>query len=219
MPLPAGFQPEVAMPAGQVPGVRFTRLLPGRYLAGREYLVTGQLEAPGQDQLLLRFDGADTLRFYPEVAGTEFSQVLSFTPGELGRYTIQVFLGKRGGLLDGVGSFGPVEVVAATAQTAVGEVAVLPGELLLGPAYPNPFNAAVSLPLTVPEQGPPLLVEVYDLLGQRVRRIHAGGLAPGPQVLQWDGLDDWGAAAATGVYLFKVGEGARMQVRRGLLLR
>ncbi len=219
IPLPSRFEPQLSVPADHVPGLHFTRLLPGRYLTGQDYVIEGQIMAPEHTQVLVRFSGEDTLRFFPEVEGGGFSQVLAFGSTQTGTYTLELFLGAEGELLDFAGSFGPVEVVAPPAQTAVAEAEVLPQGLVLGAAFPNPFNSAVSLPLTVPGPGAELLVEVYNLLGQRVRQLYGGRLEPGQQVLRWDGLDAQGAPAATGVYLFRAEGGGQVQVRRGLLLR
>jgi hypothetical protein len=47
-------------------------------------------------------------------------------------------------------------------------------------------------------------VEVFDLLGARVRTLWDGGAAAGEQVLRWDGRDADGRAMGSGVYLVRV---------------
>jgi hypothetical protein len=219
IPLPAGFEPQVAVPADHVPGVHFTRLLPGRYLAGQEYLVEGQVLAPEYTELLIQYAGRDTVRVFPPLAEGRFSQALRFGAHQAGRYEVEIYLGKGQGLLEWAGSFGPVEVAMPAQVTAVEEAAVLPRELVLGPAYPNPFNAAVLLPLEVPGLDGELELGVYNILGQQVRLLFRGRLAPGPQALVWDGLDDQGRPAASGAYLFRASWEGQVRVRRGVLLR
>jgi hypothetical protein len=64
-------------------------------------------------------------------------------------------------------------------------------------AFPNPFNAAVSLPVP----GDSDRVEIFDLLGRRIRLFELG---PGTPAVIWTGQDDAGRAVASGVYLFRV---------------
>ncbi|HIE03522.1 MAG TPA: choice-of-anchor D domain-containing protein, partial [Candidatus Latescibacteria bacterium] len=69
-------------------------------------------------------------------------------------------------------------------------------------AFPNPFNSSVSIVAQVPELGSELVV--YDVKGRRVRTI-ARSLPPGRYVLSWDGRDDLGRPAASGVYILRLG--------------
>jgi len=69
-------------------------------------------------------------------------------------------------------------------------------------ARPNPFNPSTELAFTLDGAGHiETRVDIHDLLGRRVRRLHAGSLPAGRHVLRWDGHDDDGAAVAGGVYL------------------
>jgi len=66
-------------------------------------------------------------------------------------------------------------------------------------ASPNPFNARVSVTFTAPGAVPASL-RIYDLQGRLVRELWSGITTDGPATLAWNGLDDGGAAAASGVY-------------------
>jgi len=70
-------------------------------------------------------------------------------------------------------------------------------------AFPNPFNSSVSIVAEVPEPGSELVV--YDVKGRRVRTL-ARSVPPGLYVLSWDGRDDSGRPAASGVYILRLGE-------------
>ncbi|MFA6112008.1 MAG: VCBS repeat-containing protein, partial [Candidatus Latescibacterota bacterium] len=58
-------------------------------------------------------------------------------------------------------------------QTAVAEerTTTLPVTPALSPAYPNPFNAATVIPVSLPVDAAHISLMVYDLLGQPVRRL------------------------------------------------
>ncbi len=66
-------------------------------------------------------------------------------------------------------------------------------------AAPNPFNARVNVTFAAPGVGPATL-RVYDLKGRLVRELWSGVTADVATTLTWNGLDDGGAAAASGVY-------------------
>lgn len=65
--------------------------------------------------------------------------------------------------------------------------------------YPNPFNASTSLAITLTQPSATELV-IYDLLGRRVRLLVREDMPAGVHTVRWDGRDDAGRAAASGVY-------------------
>lgn len=88
----------------------------------------------------------------------------------------------------------------------------------LGPSLPNPFRAETRIRFDLPQTAP-VTVIIYDLQGRRVRTLLAGRAAGGPHALTWDGRDDGGNAAASGVYLCRVSSQGREQTRKLLRLR
>lgn len=93
----------------------------------------------------------------------------------------------------------------AERNTAVTErvPAAAPASFHLGANYPNPFNPSTVIPFSLP-QASLVRVEVYDLLGQRVRELVAGVLEPGAHRVEWDGRDEKAQEAASGVYVYRV---------------
>ncbi|MCC7264760.1 MAG: choice-of-anchor D domain-containing protein [Candidatus Latescibacteria bacterium] len=88
--------------------------------------------------------------------------------------------------------------------------------------YPNPFNPSTQIPFAVGGAGTapvPVRLEILDLLGQRVRTVVAGTLAPGNHRAAWDGRDQQGREVAAGVYCYRLQVGDYTQTRRLLLLR
>ncbi len=79
----------------------------------------------------------------------------------------------------------------------------VPGNVfLVQPPYPNPFNPTTSVKLYLPRTSE-LRVGVYDLMGRRVRTLHAGMVDQGWHTLVWDGQDDSGSRQASGVYFMR----------------
>lgn len=69
-------------------------------------------------------------------------------------------------------------------------------------AYPNPTEASVRLDLTLPAAAD-VTVEVYDLMGRRVKTLAHGRLAAGAHALSWDGRGPTGGRVGTGMYFVR----------------
>ena len=85
-------------------------------------------------------------------------------------------------------------------------------------AFPNPFNAAVTIRLEMPVAGW-LEVAVFDVLGRAVRQVLAEERGVGPWSAQWDGRDDRGRDVASGPYLIAVNAAGLRRVVPVMLLR
>jgi hypothetical protein len=67
-------------------------------------------------------------------------------------------------------------------------------------AYPNPFRSDVGLTFAIARAGD-VGVRIFDLQGRLVRSLERRGLASGEHVLVWDGRNEAGSVAKSGVYL------------------
>ncbi len=95
-----------------------------------------------------------------------------------------------------------VVTVTMTVQTSTG-VGDAPRVVTLAGNYPNPFNPSTRVLFALPTAGVATL-EVIDVRGHVVRTLHDGPLAAGEHRLTWNGLDDRGRAAASGVYFARL---------------
>lgn len=102
--------------------------------------------------------------------------------------------------------------------TAVGDE--LPaGRAVLHPCSPNPFNPQTTIRYSLPESGR-IDLAVYDLSGKRIRTLAAGEfVAAGDHAATWNGRDDSGRFAATGVYFFRLDAGGTSSIRRATLVK
>ncbi len=64
---------------------------------------------------------------------------------------------------------------------------------------PNPFNPATTLPFTLYASGA-VRLRVFDLRGRLVRTLLDASLPAGAHSVVWNGLDDAGRPAASGIY-------------------
>jgi len=66
--------------------------------------------------------------------------------------------------------------------------------------YPNPFNATTKINYTLPESGQ-IGIIIFNTLGQKVRTLVDGVEQAGKHEILWDGMDDFGNMASSGLYL------------------
>ena len=110
-------------------------------------------------------------------------------------------------------------VFAVEATTAVGESAASPDGLDLAQNSPNPFNTWTTIGFDLPRRGDCHL-SIYDLRGRRVRALLIqADLPPGRHRVAWDGTDEAGGAAASGVYLYRLRAGDETRTRRLVLVK
>jgi photosystem II stability/assembly factor-like uncharacterized protein len=107
-------------------------------------------------------------------------------------------------------SSGPVSVPTDDEQ--------LPRRFQLGQNYPNPFNPTTVIPYQLAEAGD-VEVVIHNLLGQPVRTLFRGRQSPGAHTLLWDGKNNRGELAASGVYLYHIRTGSSSSTRKMLLMR
>ena len=93
-----------------------------------------------------------------------------------------------------------IDIVPGQAIVGVGDV---PRVLALAPALPNPFRDDVAFRFSLPEAGR-VSVDVFDLLGRRLRTWSWDDLAAGEHSIRWDGSTDMGANAAAGMVLYRL---------------
>jgi N-acetylneuraminic acid mutarotase len=104
-------------------------------------------------------------------------------------------------------------------NTAVRELdGTLPTENHLFQNYPNPFNPGTVIPLTVSGANTEMTLIIYSALGQRVRLLADGRLSRGLHEIYWDGRDDGGRAAASGVYIYRLTTGRSAHQRSMVLV-
>ncbi len=70
-------------------------------------------------------------------------------------------------------------------------------------AYPNPFMDVATVEITLPKRGR-IELEVFDVLGRRVRKLVEGDFDAGLHEIQWDGSSSGGEIVASGTYVVRL---------------
>jgi hypothetical protein len=105
------------------------------------------------------------------------------------------------------------EWILRSSSTSVAvESGPLPHTLELAPPLPNPSRGPATIALSLPHAGN-VRVEIVDLAGRRVARLHDGPLAAGVQRFTWDGRVSNGGVASAGVYWVSVEQDGERRAR------
>jgi hypothetical protein len=141
-------------------------------------------------------------------AGTIARNGLSFSftdetcvPGETYRYRVDV---RDGG-----------------ERTVLFETAAITTPLLESALYqnhPNPFNPSTTIRYYLGDAGA-VSLEIYDINGSLVRRLEDRRARKGLHTVEWNGLDDRGNRAGSGLYLCRLRAGKETLSRKMILLR
>jgi immune inhibitor A len=94
----------------------------------------------------------------------------------------------------------------------------LPSTALLNQNYPNPFNpgTVISFNLTSAQN---VTLDIYNLTGQKVRRLYDDRATAGETSLTWDATTDAGEPVASGVYLYRLTSDGQQLTRKMVLVR
>ena len=96
---------------------------------------------------------------------------------------------------------------------------LLPAQMELDQNYPNPFNPSTSIPFALPNTHGDVRLEIYNVIGQRVRTLMAGPMDSGFHTVVWNGMDDTGRAVGAGLYFSILEAGEFTHARKMLLLK
>lgn len=84
--------------------------------------------------------------------------------------------------------------------------------------YPNPFNPSTTISFSL-AQNDKVNLDIYNLKGQRVRKMLATELSAGKHSFPFDGKDDLGRPLASGMYFYRLKTSHAKLSKRMLLLK
>jgi len=96
--------------------------------------------------------------------------------------------------------------------------AVVAKSVILHENYPEPFNAATTIHFELPLSSD-INLSIFNLLGQRVKLLADRHYAAGKYSISWDGTDESGSEAASGVYFYKLETELGVLKRKMLLIK
>ena len=94
----------------------------------------------------------------------------------------------------------------------------LPKEFALHNNYPNPFNPVTNITYDIPEVAD-VKVEIYNVMGQKVRTLASHQHQPGRYRIQWAATNDYGQPVSSGMYIYKIQAGSFSAVKKLVLMK
>lgn len=93
-----------------------------------------------------------------------------------------------------------------------------PSEFALSQNYPNPFNQSTKIEFSLAKSGF-VSLNIYDILGRKVRTLVSERLSSGYKSVIWDGKNDDGNDVASGVYFYQLRVGDFSEPKKMVLLK
>ena len=101
--------------------------------------------------------------------------------------------------------------------SAIPTAKVRPTTFQLSQNYPNPFNPLTTIRYQIPEEGK-VVLGIYNLLGQPIRRLVDTEQDAGDYQVEWDGKDTGGSRVGSGIYFYRLKTDGFVQVKKMVLV-
>jgi len=108
--------------------------------------------------------------------------------------------------------------IPSAVEDQPGEVTSIPVSFELKQNYPNPFNPETEIEYHL-QRSVHVTLEVYNLLGQKVRTLVDEYQRSGLYSADWDGTNDQGNAVSSGIYFCRLLVDESSQTKRMVLLK
>ena len=100
----------------------------------------------------------------------------------------------------------------------LGKATQLPASFTLDQNYPNPFNPSTNIGFSLPREGQ-VNLKIYNIEGKLVTTLVDGPMPAGRHTVVWDGRDNTGRAAASGIYFYRLNTGEFSDTRKMTLIK
>lgn len=94
----------------------------------------------------------------------------------------------------------------------------IPSEFALSQNYPNPFNPETVIRYQTTHNGY-VELSVFNLLGEKVKKIVSETQPAGSYEVRWDGTDNHNNLQSSGVYIYRLTSGTFTHTKKMILLR
>ncbi|MDP6170462.1 MAG: T9SS type A sorting domain-containing protein, partial [Candidatus Marinimicrobia bacterium] len=115
-------------------------------------------------------------------------------------------------------SSGPRDIHVDVSELLGIDGSSLPREFALHNNYPNPFNPVTNIVYDIPEVTD-VTLEIYNVMGQRVRTLAQGSHEAGRYQIVWNATNDLGQALSSGMYIYRIQAGDFVSVKKLVLMK
>jgi len=178
------------------------------FFIGAPYADSGSLVDAGAAYL---YSGADGFLLF-EKEGLD-SDLLGSSVAGVGDATgdgkAEFIIGAPNAQPNGLFGAGSAYVYGLISTDAPKEKPLHPLKFELSQNYPNPFNPTTTIRYSLPK-AQKVKLEIFNIIGQRVKVLENGEQTAGEHTLTWNGADEKGEIVPSGVYFYKLtGENLR----------
>ena len=116
---------------------------------------------------------------------------------------------------------GPLSILVRSGNSGNGDELVIPDNFELGQNYPNPFNPETQIRIAIPNVDDlgEIVVDVFDIVGEKVKTLFKGYLEPGIHTIRWDGSDQAGRIVSGGTYFYYLKSNKYHQVKKMIFMK
>jgi hypothetical protein len=94
----------------------------------------------------------------------------------------------------------------------------VPATFSLSQNYPNPFNPVTTIAYSLPERSQ-VMLEIFNVLGQRVKTLVSAVQPAGRHSIVWDAKDEQGKDVASGIYFYRLEAGEFSESKKMVILK
>lgn len=115
-------------------------------------------------------------------------------------------------------AIGDVLLEPITTEIEEIESSELPKQFELHQNYPNPFNPETRIEFSIPSRSF-VTIEVFNVLGTRVRLLINEQLSAGEKAVTWDSKDEKGQSVSSGIYIYRIIAEEFVQSKKMVLIK
>ena len=113
----------------------------------------------------------------------------------------------------------PIHMVVDSVTVSVQPLSdLIPDKFQLYQNWPNPFNPSTTIKYSLPEKSE-VKLEIFNIIGQRIKTLVSGNQGPGSYQIQWDGKNEFGQTAASGIYIYRLQADKEVAIRKMVFMR
>lgn len=97
----------------------------------------------------------------------------------------------------------------------------IPSEFYISQNYPNPFNPTTQIDIGIPAKvnNDIITIDIFDLLGKKIKTLFNGYLNPGIHHVIWDGRNESGNKMSGGIYFYYLKNKQFRQIKKMILMK
>lgn len=141
-----------------------------------------------------------------------------FNVGDSQYVLIKFAIGHGNNRLESITKLREILGVSDVALDAPEGPKTLPEVYSLSANYPNPFNPSTTIEYNLPRRSQ-VTLELFNVLGQKVRTLVDQTESPGKHNAVWDGRNEENETAASGIYFYRLRAEEFSQTRKMMLLK